>query len=276
MSKGMLIDTTRCMGCRGCQVACKQWNDLPAELDPNEGPGWDIRNTGSYQNPPALSAYTWTMIEYREIEEGDRFFWHFLKRQCMHCEHPACVSACPVEALQKLPDGPVVYNEGKCIGCRYCMFACPFGVPTFQWDKSFKPLIRKCNFCADRLASGYEPACAKTCPSQAILFGERDEMLWQARRRIQRRPEKYVQQIYGEKEGGGTSVMFLSAVPFDMVGLPSLGPEPVPALSEAFAVYGTPVLAVAAGAFLSAMYWIVRRREQVRQAEVAARAEKEE
>jgi formate dehydrogenase iron-sulfur subunit len=137
---GMLIDETRCTGCRACQVACKQWNDLPGE---------QTTNHGSYQNPSNLSAKTWSLIEFHEIEEGNAVGFYFIKRACMHCQHPACVSVCPVGALTKTANGPVVYDDTKCIGCRYCMAACPFGVPTFQWDTGLlgQPVVRKCTFC---------------------------------------------------------------------------------------------------------------------------------
>ena len=155
MTKAMLIDTTLCTACRGCQIACKQWNDLPAEKTVNQG---------TYQNPFRLSAYTWTLVQMREVEYQGKFFWSFLKRQCMHCLHPACVSACPVGAMHQTPEGLVLYNDARCIGCRYCMTACPFRMPRFEWDL---PLghVRKCTFCADRRAEGLEPACVKTCPS---------------------------------------------------------------------------------------------------------------
>lgn len=249
MAKAMLIDASKCMGCRGCQVACKQWNDLPAEK---------THNWGSYQNPPYLSAKTWTLIQFNEVEEGGKLHWAFLKQQCMHCLHPACVSACPVSALQKMEDGPVIYDAKRCIGCRYCMMACPFGVPKFEWEKPL-PLIRKCTFCADRLAEGLQPACAKTCPSGAITFGERDSLIAEAESRIRNNPDKYVNHIYGKEEVGGTSVLYISNIPFEKLGLPTLGTEPVTAWSET-AMVATPGVIVAAVAALSGIYWLTKRR----------------
>ena len=262
---GMLIDATICMGCRGCSVACKQWNDLP---------GTKTRNTGTYQNPPDLSASTWTNIEYREIETGDQVAWVFLKRACMHCEHPACVSACPVQALHKLDNGPVVYDAGKCIGCRYCMVACPFGIPKIDFNKLL-PEITKCTFCADRLDSGLPPACAKTCPAGAIRFGERDKLIAEAEARIAKNPAKYVNHVYGKAEAGGTSILFLSAVPFDQLGLPTLGPDPVPALSEQVAIFGTPTALATVAAVLGGVYWFTKRRMELA-AKPAAAEKKEE
>ena len=190
MTYAMLFDASKCTACRGCQVACKQWNDLPGEV---------TKNTGSYQNPPRLSADTWLVMEFHEVENGDGLKWGFRRTACMHCLEPACVSACPVGALHKTDEGPVHYDDDRCIGCRYCMLACPFDVPTFTWDKGLMEgaVIRKCNFCVDRLGSGLEPACAKTCPPGALVFGERDELIAEAHARIDAEPAKYVPHVYG-------------------------------------------------------------------------------
>jgi len=177
MSKGVLYDATKCIGCRACQVACKQWNELPAEK---------TTNSGTYENPPRMSAYTFTKINFTEVEYNGEFKWVFNKQQCMHCQEPGCAEACIVGALVKTEEGPVTYDDGKCIGCRYCMVACPFGIPTFEWDKPL-PWIRKCTFCADRQAAGLKPACVTTCPTGALKFGERDELIVEAQRRTKPR-----------------------------------------------------------------------------------------
>ena len=255
MSKAMLIDLTRCIGCRACQAACKQWNNLPAETTAN----W-----GSYENPPRRSAKTWTTVTFNEVEEGDKLTWVFAKRQCMHCEEPACASACIVGALHKTPEGAVVYDDYKCIGCRYCMVACPFNVPTFEWDKP-APYIRKCTFCADRQAGGLEPACAKACPTEAILFGERETLLQEAHARIAAQPDQYVNHIYGEKEVGGTSVMYLSPVPFEKLGFPTLGPEPIPRYAD-IAMLAVPPTIVGVAAAMGGIYWVIKRREKMSRA----------
>ncbi len=265
MTKAMLIDTTYCTACRGCQVACKQWNDLPAEKTTNQG---------TYQNPFRLSAYTWTLVQMREVEYQGKFYWSFLKRQCMHCLHPTCVSACPVGAMHQTPEGLVLYNDARCIGCRYCMTACPFRMPRFEWDL---PLghVRKCTFCADRQAEGLEPACVKTCPSGALAFGERDELIARAEARLKTRPDKYIQHVYGKEEGGGTHVLILSAVPFDLLGLPALGPEPVKELNDAMARYGTPGIAIGVAAILAGLQWYSRRRVQLQQSAASPAPAKE-
>ena len=261
MTIAVLYDANRCIGCRGCQVACKQWNEND-ELIPEPPYTWDKTvNWGSYENPPQLSARTWTKIRFTELDYNGKFHWVFTKLQCMHCEHPACVAACPVGALQKTPEGPVLYDDDKCFGCRYCMVACPFGIPTFEWDKPL-PWIRKCTFCADRLDAGWEPACVKTCPTDALQMGEREELIIEARERIDKNPQKYVDHIYGEKEVGGTSWLYLSPVPFEMLGLPTLGSEPVTVDAER-AMGAVPPVLLGVAAAMSGIYWLVKRRDRM-------------
>ncbi|KPK23409.1 MAG: hypothetical protein AMJ70_03555 [Dehalococcoidia bacterium SG8_51_3] len=253
MSKAVLYDATKCIGCRACQVACKQWNELPAET---------TANGGTYENPPKLSAYTFTKIRFNEVDDGNgKLRFVFTKLQCMHCEHPACVAACPVGALQKTPNGPVTYDDNKCFGCRYCMVACPFGIPSFEWDKPL-PWIRKCTFCADRQGGGLEPACVTTCPTGALKFGEREELLIEARERITASPGKYINHIYGENEAGGTSCLYLSPVPFEKLGLPNLSSEPVTVNVER-AMGAVPPVLLGVAAAMSGVYWLVKRRDRM-------------
>jgi formate dehydrogenase iron-sulfur subunit len=207
MAKSVLVDMTRCIGCRGCQTACKEWNELPA------------RKTvfrGEYTNPIRLNSDTYTRIRYTEMEKNGPV-WSFIKEQCLHCKDPACVSVCPVAALTKSAAGPVVYNYDRCIGCRYCMVACPFRVPTFEWE-SARPWVQKCSFCSERIKDGLIPACIKVCPTTTMFYGEDKEVLAEARKRIADNPGKYVNHIYGEKEAGGTSWIYISNVPFDQIG----------------------------------------------------------
>jgi formate dehydrogenase iron-sulfur subunit len=229
----MLLDATRCVGCKACEVACKEWNNLPPEDEP----------------PVDTTAYTWTLI--KQYQEGTT--QSFRKVQCLHCLHPACVSVCTVGALRKTEEGPVVYDAGKCIGCRYCQYACPYGIPKFQWDVPLG-LIGKCTFCADRLAEGQIPACAEVCPVEAITFGTPAELIQEAHDRIQQHPGRYVDHVYGETEGGGTSVLGLSAVPFEKLGLPVLGSEPL-AQGSVNVMNTTPVVATLALAIFSGIYW---------------------
>jgi len=252
MAVGVLVDLHRCMGCRACQVACKAWNDNPGEV---------TLCLGCYDNPPDFSADTWSLIQFDEVETGDKLHWVFTKRQCMHCEHPACVSACPVQALHKLDSGAVVYDAEKCIGCRYCMVACPFSVPRIDWYKVF-PVIAKCTFCSDRQAEGMIPACCKACPTGALTFGEREALIAEAEKRIRTHPDSYVNHIYGKDEAGGTSWMYLSAVPFEELRLPELDAEPIPEVSEKVAVYGTPSALGVVAAALGGVYWFTKRRDK--------------
>ncbi|NOY99752.1 MAG: hydrogenase 2 operon protein HybA [Chloroflexi bacterium] len=214
---GMLYDATKCVGCNACTNACRQWNHTEVEKDPS----------GLYDAPTDLSADTWTLIKLYEGEEEHSF----VKRQCMHCLDPACVSGCPVHALQKTSEGPVTYDPDRCIGCRYCMYTCPFHVPRFSWD-DVVPVIAKCTLCNDRLADGNGPACAERCPTGALVWGRRDDLLAEAESRLENNSDRYVNHIYGKDDVGGTSVLYLSHVPFEKVGLDDLGTEPIPQLSE--------------------------------------------
>lgn len=209
MSYGMLIDLSKCMGCRGCQVACKQWNNLPGEQTTL---GNDLTN------PQQRSAYTWTTIEFLTTEREGKTLSTFTKSGCLHCLEPACESVCIAAAIKKQANGAVTIDHDKCIGCRYCQIGCPFGVPKYEFDKSV-PRMQKCDMCFTRIEAGYEPACATTCPSDAILFGERDELMKIAKERIAKGGGKYVDHVYGEQEAGGTSVLYISAVPLDLTAL---------------------------------------------------------
>jgi formate dehydrogenase iron-sulfur subunit len=265
MSKGVLVDLNKCIGCRACQVACKQWNELTAE---------ETTNRGTYENPPHLSAHTFTRIRFNEVADNGNFHWVFAKQQCMHCEHPACVAACLVGALQKNEFGAVVYDDKKCIGCRYCMMACPFGIPTFEWEEPL-PWIRKCTFCSDRQGGGLEPACVTACPTGALKFGERDELIAVARGRISAKPDEYVDHIYGEKEVGGTSWLYLSPVPFERIGFPTVRDTAVTINAER-AMSAVPPALFAVAALMTGLYWVIKRKDRLNRAETDDQKEKEE
>jgi formate dehydrogenase iron-sulfur subunit len=251
----MLIDTTKCMGCRGCQVACKQWNGLEAEKTTFFG-------GAGYQNPPALSADTFTLITFNEIEndKGD-LQWIFAKRGCMHCNEPACASVCPVGALYKTAGGAVTYDGDKCIGCRYCMMACPWGVPSYEW-KTPVPFVRKCTMCEDRQADGKAPACVTTCPTNALQFGHRDELLAEAHKRIDAHPDQYVNHVYGEKEAGGTGVLYLASVPFSQLGFPEVSDQKRSVHAERV-MNILPWWVVGVGTFLTGTYMLSERKKKV-------------
>src|SRR5580704_3028896 len=274
--KTTLVDITKCIGCRACQVACKQWNERDGEETEFQ---WDL----GFQNPATLSAKTLTLITFHELPDEQApggLHYLFTMRRCLHCLEPACVSACPTTALHPESDGPVTYDANKCIGCRYCEWACPWGVPTAEWD-SLAPKIQKCTHCADRsdqpvplarngqaltdeenirfLQSIVEPACVKACPADALLFGKRDEILQEARNRISNQPEKYVDHIYGEKEAGGTTVLYLSSVPFAKLGFPDVGNKAYPWFSW-LAIHAVPPAVLALGAIFGGTYAFLKRR----------------
>ncbi len=236
MKAAILTDLTRCKGCEACVWACKEQNKLP----PDDG-------------ARKMSATSWTVIERRRGIP--------IRRQCMHCEEPACVSVCPVGALQKTAEGPVIYDASRCMGCRYCMVGCPFGVPTYEWDKPL-PLVRKCIMCYDqRVKKGLEPACTAACPTGATIFGDREELVREAERRIAAAPDKYVDHIYGLHEAGGTSVLYLSDVPFAELGFRVIGHEdPYPRLTWDI-LSKLPNVVSVGGVLMFGIWWVLQRRE---------------
>jgi formate dehydrogenase iron-sulfur subunit len=231
----ILFDATRCIDCRACMVACSAENNVPMD----DTRIW-LSGAGVIGLFPDLKRAT-------------------MPYHCMHCLEPACASACPVGAWTKREDGPVVYDSARCIGCRYCMNACPFGVPHFDWNKGLvdQPLISKCSLCAHRLDAGQPPACVQTCLTEALRFGPRQEMLQEAHRRLAANPGKYVQHVYGETENGGTSYLILSHVPFDQLGLPPVPETPVNGVSESI-MGGTIPFALGWAVALSAVAGAVR------------------
>ncbi len=209
---GMLYDATKCIGCKSCVVACASENGLSP----------DTRVDPLHQSPIDLNSHTKTIIKLYQPADGEGPY-SFVKRQCMHCLDPFCVAACPFHALQKdHSTGVVGWEAEKCIGCRYCQVACPYEIPKFEWE-ALNAKIVKCEFCRERLAKDQNPACTSVCPTKAVIFGRRDVLLKQAKTRISDTPGKYFEdRVYGEKEAGGTQVLYLSAVGFDKLGLPSL------------------------------------------------------
>jgi formate dehydrogenase iron-sulfur subunit len=244
--KGLLIDVTKCIGCRACAVACAEANNLPQEE--------------SLQ----LSATHYTVVQGINNDQT------FVRRLCMHCNQPTCVSACLVGAFTKMDTGAVLYDENKCIGCRYCMQACPFEVPRYEWG-SLAPRVQKCRMCYERVEAGGQTACADACPTGATAFGDRDELIKEARKRIDENPGQYIDHIYGLTEAGGTSVMYLSNVPFGDLGLPTnLPAEPIPDLSWRV-LSQIPKYTVTAGVVLFGIHWITSRRAEVARFEAEER-----
>ncbi len=190
----ILVDTTQCIGCMACEDACAD--------------RWGFPHTDIHE----LSCEKNTVVQ----QWGE----YYVPRLCMHCEEPTCASVCPVGALHKTPEGPVVYDVDKCIGCRYCVQACPFQIPKYQWNKT-NPKVTKCDMCYDRTQSGKQPACVAACPAQARIFGNREDLLNEAKKRIKDNPKTYVNHIFGEKEVGGTSTIYLAGVDFSKLGFPT-------------------------------------------------------
>lgn len=224
---GVLVDTTRCVGCRTCEKACNEINeDLPRKTPEffKDESVLDERRRMDY------SAYT---VVNRYANPTDETKPVYAKFQCMHCLYPACESACIVGAFTRDASGAVIYDAWKCIGCRYCMAACPFQVPAYEYNHALTPQVRKCTFCFEtRLSKGGVPACVQSCPMEVMTFGKRTDLIRQGRERIKKYPDRYVPSIYGENEVGGTAWMYLSSIPFEKMDLPKLGYHPAPGYTE--------------------------------------------
>ena len=275
---GLLYDSTLCIGCKACVAACKRENEMPPEFLPHtEQPYWDQPLDISGKTLTVIKVYRHGTMDKKDQEEND---YAFIKKSCMHCVDPSCVSACPVSAMQKDPvNGVVSYDKDACIGCRYCVAACPFGVPRFTYDQTF-PQINKCQLCKHRWKDGGYSACAEVCPTGATLYGKVTELKAEATRRRALKPgaattyprgklggpdqsypgvaAKYVDRLYGETEFGGTQMVFLAGVPFENLGYPNLPPRSDAATSETMqnTLYGGLVMPIV---FLGALTYIAKR-----------------
>jgi formate dehydrogenase iron-sulfur subunit len=236
---GVLVDTTRCVGCRTCEYMCAEANGLP-EPDLMDDTVFDAEREGSESQRTVVNRY--------ETDAGEIY----VKRQCMHCIEPACASACLTKAMAKTEMGPVIWRGNKCMGCRFCMVSCPFDAPKFEYH-SANPKIQKCTLCWERLEKGELPACVENCPAGALTFGKRDELIEEARRRINDNPDAYIHEIFGEDEVGGTSWLYLSAAPFDQIGFRTdLGDTAYPKYTQEF-LYGVPIVLTLLPPFLLAL-----------------------
>lgn len=251
MSKGLLYDATMCIGCKQCEQACATENGLPYD--------------DAIAAEEAQSAHKYTAVVTRHDK--------FMRRMCQHCEDPACASVCPVGALKKTALGPVTYDKSRCMGCRYCMAACPFGVPKYEWEKAV-PGVRKCVMCANRVSAGKQTACAEICPTGATKFGDRDALLEEAKKRIHANPGNYLPHIFGESEVGGTSVLLLSSIGFDNFGLRTDLTERALPLYTYQVLSRIPDFVPLFGTLLGGIYWITHRREEVAEAEARDKQDK--
>lgn len=245
---GILTDVTKCIGCSKCVEACVQAN----ELGPDMVAPQDARD--------GLSSRRLTTV----VEQPAG---HYVRKHCRHCLEPACVSVCPVGAMRKTPEGPVIYDSSNCLGCRYCMLSCSYGIPRYQWD-ALAPAVRKCTLCFDRISAGQLPACVEACPQQATIFGERNQLLAEAHHRLEAESHKYVQKVYGEHDVGGTSVLYISDVPLDFLWYQKdPGEESLPDLTWA-AINKVPPVAIGVVALMAGTYWIIERRMKMMGAKV--------
>jgi len=254
---GVLVDTTECIGCRRCEYACKSAHDMPTE----EMSTYDDRSVFDEMRRPDHTALT-IINGYKINPEDEKPVT--VKIQCMHCDHPACVSACIVGAFSKQENGSVVWDSDMCIGCRYCMIACPFQIPAFEYEKAIQPRIMKCDFCSDRTEEGNIPACVEICPVEALTYGKRYDLLKIAHERIEKNPERYINHILGEKEVGGTSWLYLAGTDFNNLDFPELGSDPAPGASEALqhGIFKYFIPPVSLFALLGGIMWIGKEKEE--------------
>lgn len=252
---GVLVDTTACIGCRKCEWACKKAHDMPA----GNIESYDDRTVFEKRRRPDAKALT----VVNEYQNPNGKFPLNVKVQCMHCDHPACVSACIVGAFSKQENGSVIWDTDKCIGCRYCMVACPFQVPAFEFEKAWSPDIKKCDFCFDRTKTGLLPACVEICPMEVLTYGKRDELIRAAKEKIRLYPERYVNHIFGEYEVGGTSWMYLSSMDFTKVDFPKLSQNPAPGVTEAIqhGIFAYFIPPIAIYALLGGVMWLNKNRK---------------
>lgn len=253
---GCLTDLTVCVGCRSCEKACNESNKLPMpDLSFDDG------SVFKKKRRPTEKAYT-VVNQYKNPKDESKPIYR--KVQCNHCNEPACASACPIHAYTKTPEGAVVYDPDKCFGCRYCMIACPFYIPAYEYNSALEPKIVKCTMCYDtRLKNGNIPACAEACPTGAITFGKRRDLIKLARKRITEKPDRYIDHIFGEHEVGGTGWLYISGVPFEQLDFPVNLPKN-PLIEETKGFLGAvPVVFTVWPALFGMIHAALRHREDL-------------
>jgi len=269
---GVLVDTTVCIGCRRCEWGCKEQNKLP-----NQRPLREYEKDQTvFQKVRRTHADVYTVVNrFQNPRDSSRPI--YVKKQCMHCYEPGCASSCFVKAFTKRSEGAVTYDASLCVGCRYCMAACPFDIPAYQYYDPFTPEVTKCTFCFDRIrAQGGVPACVEICPVETMTFGKRTDLIELAHKKIRDNPGRYVNHVYGETEVGGTSWMYLSAVPFNMIGFRTdLGTVPIPTLGRPFLSLVAPVF-IAIPALCMGFYSFKKRRDRLEIEEIRKALEKRE
>jgi formate dehydrogenase iron-sulfur subunit len=252
---GVLFDNVQCIGCRRCEAACNTVNELPK-------PDRPFDDLAVLNTPRRTHAGTYTVVNRYDARGPDKPPV-FRKIQCNHCLEPACASVCFVRAFTKTPSGAVTYDASVCVGCRYCMIACPFEIPTYEYDQAFTPRVQKCTLCHPRITKGLLPGCVASCPTEALIFGRRTDLLKTARQRIARYPDRYIDHVYGENEMGGTGWLYLSGVAFNRVGMrEDLGVTPAPALT-AGSLGAVPIVVGLWPVLLTGIYAINQRKEKI-------------
>jgi Fe-S-cluster-containing dehydrogenase component len=265
-SYGVLHDTTLCIGCRRCEEACNEVNDLPA-------PAEEFDDLSVLDEKRRTDEKSYTVVNrYRNRLDGGSPV--FRKNQCNHCQEPACASSCFVSAFTKTPEGAVIYDSSVCVGCRYCLVACPFDIPTFEYDEPLRPRVMKCTMCHPRLLEGKLPGCVEACPKEALTFGKRIDLITIARERIRKYPDRYIDHIYGEHEMGGTNWLYITSAPFEDVGMRTdLGVKPAPEMT-AGALSLVPVIVGVWPALLGGIYLVNRRKDKIAEREKQIAVEK--
>jgi len=264
-SYGVLHDTTKCIGCRKCEKACNKVNSLPSPDKPFD----DLSVLDSIRR---TDDKTFTVINRFTPEAGKPEI--FAKKQCNHCLEPACASACFVKAFKKDKTGAVVYDASLCVGCRYCMIACPFNIPAYEYDNPLTPRVVKCTMCKPRIDKGQLPGCVESCPVEAITFGKRKELIKIAWERINKYPEHYKEHLYGEHEMGGTNWLYLSGTDFSKIGMrEDLGTTPAPALTSG-ALAAVPIVVALWPILLTGLYAVSRRKDITADKELKEAVEK--
>ncbi|MCP4749041.1 MAG: 4Fe-4S dicluster domain-containing protein [Desulfobacteraceae bacterium] len=255
-SMGVLHDITRCVGCRKCEAACNKVNKLPS-------PDVSFDELTVLEQKRRTDAQSHTVVNQFQTDKDGAPSMVYVKKQCNHCLEPACASACFVKAFTKNPDGSVTYNAHVCVGCRYCMIACPFEIPAYEYNEAFTPRVMKCTMCHPRLQEGKLPGCVQACPTEALVFGKRKELIHVARERIRNFPDRYIDHIYGEHEMGGTNWLYLSGVSFSSTGMrEDLGNTPAGKLTSG-ALGSVPIVAGLWPVLLTGIYAINRRKEKI-------------
>lgn len=254
---GVLVDTTVCIGCRRCELACQKAHGLPT----SESDAYNDRSVFQNRRRPNTQALT-VINEYPNSKSEKPID---VKVQCMHCDRPACVSACIVGAFSKEENGAVIWDSGKCIGCRYCMVACPFQVPSFEYDKAIQPQVLKCDFCFPHTKEGKLPACVEACPAETLIYGTRYKLIEFARNKIKNYPGRYIEHIYGETEVGGTAWLYLAGNDFSNLDFPKLTSNPAPGATESIqhAIFKYFIPPISLFALLGGIMWINRNKEEI-------------